>query len=788
MTIANRLNRTASAVAISLVLGGAASVIVPNLTPSAYAATVSRIVVQGNRRVDADTVRGFLTIRPGENFNAGDIDASIRQLFNTGLFADVRIRQEGGSLIVDVIEQSVVNQVLFRGNSKLKDSDLAQIAQTNPRSAYDAGTVAGDVTAIEEAYSRIGRGGATVTSSVEEIDEGRVNVTFDVNEGDRTKIDQIVFVGNTAFSDRRLRGVINTKRSNFLSFLNRRDVYDQDRSAFDEELLRRFYFNRGYADFQVVSTIADLDPNENAYTITVTVEEGERYDFGAINIDSTVPGLDADGLRRKLETREGNVYSAEEVEDSLIALSEEVASRGFAFAEVTPRGDRDFANRTIAVDYVIDQGPRVFIERIEIRGNTRTRDYVIRREFDVSEGDPFNRILVRRAQRRLEDLGYFETVDIRTIPGSEPDRIVLVVQVQDQSTGEFGVGAGYQQAGDSGSGRPTFDLSITERNLLGRGQFVRGSVSGSTDDRKYAFSFTEPYFLGRRLAAGFDLSLDQAEFDDYDYEERQATVRLGAPLTENLRLTGFYSYKSEDYDIKDQDDVSTVILRDARLSGGYITSSAGYVLTYDSLDDRADPRKGFFAEFRQEFAGIGGDAEWLKTTANARYYKPISEEFDIIGLVRAGAGNVTNFSDDSLRTFDHFFIGPSRLRGFESRGIGPRDGASGLNDTAGSLGGTNFVNASAEVSFPAPLIPEEVGIRGAVFADAASVWDYEGDTTIAGNDINVVNDDFDVRASVGVSVIWASPFGPLRLDYAEPVRKLDGDVEQNFNFGISSRF
>ena len=788
MAIAKRLNRTVSAVALSLALGVTAVVIAPTLATDALAATVSRIIVQGNRRVDADTIRGFLTIRPGEDFGAGDIDDSIRQLFNTGLFADIRVRQDGNALVVDVIEQAIVNQVLFRGNRKLSDADLAQVAQTGPRGSFDGVTVEGDVAAIERAYDQIGRNGATVSSRVETVEDGRVNVIFDVDEGDRTKIGSITFVGNSAFSDRRLRGVINTKRSSILSFLNRRDVYDEDRSGADEELLRRFYFNRGYADFQIVSTVADFDPNENEYAITVTVDEGERYTFGDINVDSTVPGLDGEDLRRQLSTRSGAVYSAEKVEDTLIALSDEVANRGFAFAEVNPRGSRDFANRTIAVDYVIDQGPRVFVERIEIRGNTRTRDYVVRREFDISEGDAFNRILVRRAQRRLEALNFFQKVNIRTVPGSDPDRIILVVEVEDQSTGEFGVGAGFQQAGDSGSGRPTFDLSVTERNLLGRGQFVRGSVSGSSEDRKYAFSFTEPYFLGRRLAAGFDISKEDAKFDDYDYEELAGTVRLTAPLTDKLSLTGFYAYKREEYDINNPSEVSPILLRDALLNDEYVTSSGGYALTYNSLDNRQDPREGLYAEFRQEVAGLGGDAQWLKSTANVRYYRPLNEEFDIIGLVRAGAGNVVNFSDDSLRTFDHFFVGPTRLRGFKSRGIGPRDASSNVDGTSASLGGTNFVNASAEVTFPMPLIPEELGLRGALFADAASIWDYRGTRVVNGVPIVVENDDFDLRASVGVSILWASPFGPLRLDYAEPVRKLDGDVVQNFNFGISSRF
>ena len=786
MAMATVWKRTASATALALVTGLGAPMVVGGV---AQAAVVGSVVVQGNRRVEADTVRSFITIQPGRNFDSSDIDESVRQLFGTGLFADVRIRQSGNQLIVDVIEQTIVGSVSFIGNRKVQDGRLDAITQTDPRDAYDPATVARDEQAIRDSYSAIGRS-ANVSTETTVTDDGRVDVTFRVNEGDRTKISSINFVGNNAFGDRRLRNVINTRRSTLLSLINRRDVFAEDRIAADEEELRRFYFNRGYADFQVVSTVTDFDEAENAFAITFTVDEGERYTFGDINIDSTVPGLDVEGLRRRIETRQGQVYSAEKVEDSLIALSDAVANRGFAFAEVTPRGDRDFANRTISVDYLIDEGPRVFVERIEIRGNTRTRDYVIRRELDISEGDAFNRILVRRGRKRLEDLGFFETVEVRTVPGSDPDRIVLVIEVQDKSTGEFGVGAGYSTgSGIDGGGRPTFDVSVTERNLLGRGQFVRASIAGSTNNRKYALSFTEPYFLGRRLAAGFDISREEEDLDGYNAFNTAGALRLSAPLTENLRLTGFYSYRAQKYDVERDElgnpvsaSVSELIARDDAAFDDYITSSVGYALTYSTLDNSNDPREGLYAEFRQEFAGVGGDAEWLKTTARAAYVRTLNEEFDVVGTVSAAGGNITNLGDGTLRTFDHFFSGPRRIRGFESRGIGPRTVEG--SGTGASVGGTNIANATVEVGFPLPVVPEELGLRGAVFADAASVWDYDGPR----DGVTVINDDFDVRASVGVSLLWASPFGPLRIDYAEPISKVDGDVEQNFNFGISSAF
>ena len=794
----NRLHRSVSSFALAMMLGTTASVVAPGIVSTAIAATVNRIEVRGNQRVDADTIRSFVTIQPGRNFDADDIEDSVTQLFRSRLFTDVKIRQEGSALVVEVLEAAVVVDVTFTGNDKLTDAQLSSIVQTDPREGFDPATVDGDVEAIRQAYSAIGRA-VTVTAATEDRGNGAIAVNFRINEGDRTGVSSIEFVGNDAFGDRRLRSVITLKASNPLSFLSRRDIYDPDRIAADEERLRRFYFNRGYADFQIVSTNAVLDPATNEYAVTFEVEEGQRYEFGEITIDSTVPGLDTSDLRRRLKTRTGQTYSADAVEETLIALSEEVANRGFAFAEVTPRGDRDFASRTIDVDYVIDEGARVFIERIEIRGNTRTRDFVIRREFDVSEGDAFNRTLIQKARRRLEALGYFESVRISTVPGSDPDRVVVVVQVEDKSTGEFGVGAGYQTAGDgAATGRPTFDLSITERNLLGRGQFIRGSVSGTTQNRTYAFSFTEPFFLGRRLAAGFDVSREQENFETYDSDTFAGGVRLTAPLTEQLSLTGFYSYSRQNYDLVQPDDPSTpnvdectapaIVCDDFETYGGYTKSSVGYQLSYDRLNDRRNPTSGFYADFRQEFAGVGGDANWLKTTASARYYRPLVEEFDIIGAVKVRGGNVTAL-DDELRTFDHFFINSKLLRGFESRTVGPRAVDADGNISETSIGGTNFVAGTAEVVFPLPLLPAELGLQGAVFADAASAWDYNGPTTTRGNNaFTVIEDDFDLRASVGVSVLWSSPFGPLRLDYAEPVVKKDGDQEKNFNFGISSSF
>jgi len=776
------------AVALSVGLALPAAAIVQfAAVQSVQAATVSSIDVQGNKRVDDETIINYVGIRPGRSFSGADIDEGVKALFATGLFADVQINQRGSTLVIVVDELQVVNQVLFQGNKKIKDAALASQVQLKPRGAFSTATMEADAETIRQAYSRIGRDDATVTPQVVDLGDNRVNVVFQINEGDRTKIAAINFVGNSAFRDGRLADVISTKRSTFLSLLTRDDIYDEDRLRADEEALRRFYYNRGYADFQVLSAVGDLNPTTNDYTITITVEEGERYTFGDVSVESTIPGVENDAFNSLIETHPGDVYSAKNVEDTIVAITERLAGMGYAFAQVTPRGDRNYENRTISVVYTIDQGARTYVERIEIRGNTRTRDYVIRREFDISEGDAFNQVLIQRAKRRLEALDFFQSVEISTAPGSEPDQVILIVDVMDKSTGEFSVGGGYSTGGETSGA--TVEGSIVERNFLGRGQFIRLAAGGGRNSRDYAISFTEPYFLGRRIAAGFDIYRQTRDFDDYKRELNGATVRFGLPITEALSTQIAYNFTQEKYKFTDdcdvnengvidagECDISTAIIN-AVEDSPWVKSSISNTFTYNTIDDMKNPRQGLYATFGTEFAGIGGDANFFKVTGRATYYRTLSEEMDIVALLVAGAGHVEPIGDDGLRTFDLFQSSDRIIRGFEYGGIGPVDALTGDH-----LGGKTYFNVSAEAQFPMPGIPQSLGLRGAVFADAA---------TLFGNDIEdapVTNTKMDWRASVGASVIWSSPFGPLRFDYAVPVAKVDTDDEQNFNFSISNKF
>jgi len=788
----------AAALYVGLGFSGAAMLGLAGVS-AVHAAVVSNIEVRGNKRVDAATIRDYLSIKPGHPFDAGDIDAATKRLFSTGLFSDVRINQVGGTLVIQVAEYPVVNQVVFVGNKKIKDADLANGVRLKPQSPFSNAILDGDIKRIKDAYQHIGRNDVTVTPQVIDLGQDRVNVVFHIAEGGRTKIAAINFIGNKAFSDRRLSDVISTKRSNFLSFVLRNDIYDADKLRTDEEALRRFYYNHGYADFRVVSSSAELNDATNEYTINITVDEGALYRFGDIAVESNIQNVDANSLKPLLKTRQGDIYSAKNVEDSIVALTDRMAGQGYAFAQVPPRGDRNFQNRTIAVTYAIDEGPHTYIQRIEIRGNTRTRDYVIRREFDISEGDAFDQVLIQKAKKRLEDLDYFSSVNITTAPGSEPDQVILIVDVVEKSTGQFSIGAGYSTGETSSSGKGiSLQGSIAERNFLGRGQYIRISAGGGLDgSRDYALSFTEPYFLGRRISAGFDIYRSTRTYDRYDSQMTGGTIRFGLPITDALSTQFAYNLVNESYDYarcgsaKDGtlgDCKLSQVIRDAIAKSPWLKSSVSGSIIYNTIDDLKNPANGLYANFTTEYAGIGGDANFVKFTARASYYKTISEQMDLVALISGGAGYIHEFGD-GVRIFDLFESNDRIIRGFDFNGIGPYDSSTGDH-----LGGTTYFNATAELQFPLPAVPESFGLKGAVFADAATLYGNnlsdpctDGSGNKTGGDC-MAGQGMAWRASAGVSLLWTSPFGPLRLDYAIPFLKQKGDKVQNFNFGVSTQF
>lgn len=767
------------------------------------AAVVQRIEVRGTTRMDSDTVISYLTISPGKKFGNSDIDSSVKSLFATGLFSDVSIYRSGRTLIVDVDENATINKIFFEGNRRLKDVALTSTVRSKARSIFNAQTVVSDVERISQAYARVGRDDATVTYEIVPLENARVNVIYRINEGGKTKIGIINFVGNNSISDRRLKDVLRTKETNFLSFLGTSDIYDPNKLSADQELLRRYYFNKGFADFQVISASAELDDGQNEYIITITVDEGVRYNFGSISIESTIPGVDAQTLYDLVDTVGGKYYSAKKVEDSIIALTQRIAANGYAFVEVVPRGNRNFETNTIDVTYLVDEGARVYIEDIVIIGNDRTRDYVIRREFDVSEGDAFNQVLIQKTKRRLEALNYFEKVSINTRPGSSPDRVVVVVRLTEKSTGEFSVGGGF-----SSSDGAIAEIAFSEKNFLGRGQYIRLKFGAGADDQDYGFSFVEPFFLGYRMSAGINIDVSTSDKTDqraYSSTTTSGKFTLGVPLTDEVSLLGFYTIRNSEI------NAATLTIdslgggnadgiqgnADAELSnalatyqGEWLASGFGYSLIHNSFDDQKEPRDGLYASVTQTIYGAGGDAEFMRSDLVLAAYKELSNDLDIVAFGRVRAGNIADFGS-VYRTQDNFYNNSKSVRGFKGSGMGPRDPVTG-----DALGGQNYYNATAELQFPLPFLPESAGFRGAFFADAGSVFGLDSSNralVIASNPgLSALQlqqlDDSSVRASVGASVIWSSPFGPLRFDYAFPLLKEDWDKTREFSFGISTKF
>lgn len=761
------------------------------------------IKVTGNRRVEAETVRSYLDLAPGQTYSASKGDASIKALFATGLFQDVTIDQQGSTLYVNVVENPVVNQVAFEGNSEVDTATLAAEIQMKSRSVFTRARVQADVQRILDVYRRQGRFAATVEPKIIELEQDRVNLVYEINEGGSTKVKGINFVGNRAFSDSQLRDIISTTQSGWFDFLKGTSIYDPDRMSLDRELLRQYYLKNGYADATVTAGTAELDPDGQGFLITFAIEEGEPYTFGSVNIESSLPEVRPEAYNGKVLTLQGDTYNASLIDKTTEALTLAIAEEGFAFARVRPRAMPDPSTRTISIVYQVDEGPRVYIERINVVGNERTKDYVIRREFRLAEGDAYNPLMVDRAKKRLTALGLFKNVDVKRRPGSAQDRVVLDVEITEQSTGELSFGAGY-----STSEGVIGDVSITERNLFGNGQFVRLRLAGSLERMQVDLSFTEPRFLDRNLSAGFDLYHKEVDYRDTSgFRQRKSggQVRLGFPLAENLWMQTSYGLSRDQiYDVEDnasraiKDGCGYVVTNDVTGAGectqdAYWTSVAGTSLTYDARNHPRNPTRGFYLQLDDEFAGLGGDVSYWRVNAEGRAYYPLTEKITLIG--RVVGGHIEGWGGDDIRLLDMYFKGGETIRGFDRAGYGPRD-----TFTGDALGGQSYWAATAEVRFPLPFIPEDIGLSGALFADAGSLWGA-GDFATSNNNCadpskytngsfkNIcLADDNTIRSSVGASLLWNSPVGPLRMDFAKVLTKEAYDEEQMFRFGASTKF
>jgi outer membrane protein insertion porin family len=732
--------------------------------------TIADVKVEGSQRIEAATVISYMSIKPGDDYTDRGVDESVKSLFATGLFSNVTIRRQGSTLVVTVDENPIINQIAFEGNKRFDDTKLTAEIQERPRQVYTRTQAQSDANRIQELYRRGGRFAAAVEPKIIKLDQNRVNLVFEVKEGDLAKIERISFVGNKAFSDSDLRDEIITKETEWWNILASTDTYDPDRMAADQEMLRRYYLNRGYADFRVVSAVSELSPDGEGFFITFTVDEGERYKFGKIDINSALPGITPDEMKTVIVTNEGDWYSSKAVEDTIQALTQFLGDRQYAFVDIQPSVQRSRDDKLIAITYEIGEGPRVFVERIDVTGNLRTADEVIRREFELAEGDPFNASRLKRSETNIRNLGFFSKVDIKPVPGTAADQTVIQAAVTEQSTGEVQLGVGY-----STSDGPLGDVTLRERNLLGRGQDLRLSTSLSGVSSQIDLSFTEPAFLDRNLAAGFDIfrtTRDNQQYSSYDETNTGFALRLGYPLSENLRQT--LRYRLAYREISNVDDNASLFIKDQE--GNTLTSSVQQTLTYDRLDSRINPTDGYSLSVSNEVAGLGGDVAYFKTQVNADWYYPVTDS--MVLNIGGQAGNIIGLGQD-VRINDRNFLGGNSFRGFQTAGIGPRDLKS---DDKDALGGKNFAVGTVELSFPLGL-PSEFALQGHTFSDFGTVWGLDSGDTGPG-----VVDEIALRASAGVGVSWASPFGPIRLDYAYPFVKRSYDKQEQIHISFGTRF
>jgi outer membrane protein insertion porin family len=838
-------------VAVGLILAsllGSFAVSIGTAEVSVAQSAQTRIDIQGNRRVEADTIRSYFRVNGQEHLDSAKIDSALKALYATGLFQDVRITPGNGRILVTVVENPVVNRVAFEGNHKVKDEQLQSEVQTKARGTFSRALVQGDVQRIVDIYQHNGRYDVQVIPKVVELPNGRVDLIYEINEGAKTGVEKIVFVGNQAFSDYRLKDVIKTGVTNWLSFLKSNDIYDVDRIEVDRDLLRRFYLRNGFADVRIVSAVGEYDPAGKGFVITFTIDEGQQYHFGAVNIVSSVPAVSGEALRYKLRVESGRVYNADAIEKSVEEATIEVARMGYPFASVRPRGERNVAARTVDITFVVEEGQRVYVERINIRGNTRTRDYVIRREFDMVEGDPYNRALVDRAEKRIKNLGYFKTVKITTEPGSAPDRIIVNCDVEEQSTGEFSFSGGY-----STSDGIIGEVSIGERNLMGTGDIAKASIQYGQYTRGIDLSFVEPYMFGQRLAMGTDAFFHQTTASTYlSYLSKTygGDIKFGIPISDNLsaqaRYTGYVQQISLPSNLNNcvlpgqtpdyintfptpvqlangsvappttaqlaaqaaaggtgtqqdcwADGEASIAVKKELAAGAVFVSAPGYTLAYNTLDNNKNPTNGLIVELKQDMAGLaGGDIRNLKTTVDTRLYNEIFP--DLVGMVRLQGGYATGWGGQSLRMLDQFQGGPNLVRGFAPAGFGPRDITQIVacnqlgpgyctNAEADALGGSMYWASSMEFQTPMPFAPKDFGMKLAWFADAGQLMDYTGPTSYLGQTL-INSGNGVVRSSVGVGLIWDSPFGPLRFDLAYALTKDPYDNLQIFRFGGGTKF
>lgn len=757
---------------ITLLLAAIALIITPSF---AFALVVDRIIVKGNKRVETETVKAFLSIPQGSQIDRGDLDQAFRRTFDTGLFKDINMSLSGNVLSVIVEENPSISEVKVSGNDKIDESKILNELKLKSRAIFKESDVQADVRRILTLYQRSGRFNVQVTPKVDDLEDGRVDVTYQIDEGKRARVSQISFINNTVYDEAELESIISTKESRWYRFFSGSDNYDPDRLEYDKELLRRHYVANGYADFRVLSADAEFDSVNGAFNIIFNIDEGPYYKFGNIEIESAIPDIKYEEIHESIKTKKGKEFNSNKIEQTITGLTDYLGDKGFAFVKINPVFNKNVEEGIMDLKYDISEGPRVYVDKINIKGNTRTTDEVVRREFRLVEGDPFNSSKLKRSKQRIEGLGYFSKVDIENKPTAFPDKVDIDVELEEQSTGELTFGAGFSSADGA-----LADIGITERNLLGRGQYLKVNTTLAASRQQVDLSFTEPYFLDSNFSAGVDVFKVKTNGDTstsnlaYDTDSVGFTFRGSYPLTEYW--THSLRYNFSDTEISNADPTASLFVR--QQVGTRTTSSIGHSFSYNSLDNQFLPKNGIHAVISQDFAGLGGDVDFLKHELKASYFtNPIEDLSNVVFRLTGKAGKIEGTSGDNVRINDRFFIGGTTIRGFDNQGIGPRDSV-----TKDPLGGNTYYAATAEVMFPLGL-PEELQIKGALFADTATLYGIDAtDPTL------IIQDSKSMRSSIGAGMFWKSPVGPIRIDFAKTIQEESYDADESIRFSFGTRF
>lgn len=773
---------------------------------SANGQVIEAIDVKGNTRIETSTVLSYMVVQPGDRFNQDDLDRSLKTLYATGLFKDVTLRRSGTALVVDLVENPIVNRIAFEGNHAVKDEDLRKEIAMRPRAVFSSQAAAADRQKLLDLYASKARFGATVTPQIIKLSHNRVDVIFKINEARQTLINKVVFVGNKAFSEARLASVISSKETEWYRFFSSSDEYNPERVKYDAELLRRFYLHNGYVDFHMINATGELSPDRKNFIITFTVDEGPRYRIGKMDVRSSLRHVEAKDLKKYIDLFPHQWYDGTAIQNNVTGMQERLQATGHPFAMVRSEIARNPEKRIVDLLFDVNEGPHVYVERIDINGNTVTKDKVIRRALPMAEGDPYTPFDRKYSKAALQDLGYFSTVSVDQTQGSAPDKVNVSANVVEKPTGEFSLGGGYStDVGILGNG------SVKQHNLLGTGMDAGISGTVAYYQKQVDLSLTDPYFLNRNIVAGIDIFGIENNYQTYQsYKEGRygATLRMG--YSYNNYLSQSWSYSLIDRrvgNIFSQSEVASYGY--AYVPSYYVQDSAGWsllsqlstTLTYDRRDNRMRPRKGYVLNLSGDFAGLGGDVKYLRAKFDGQYFVPldsITGSHDWGLQFKGGAGYMGDWSKSSnVSIIDNFYLGGENLRGFLQGGAGPRSGhinastpQPGQEDL---IGGRFIYTASAQLNFPLPM-GDDVGISGRYFVDAGSLAGlrvkhlYTNAATDGERYTPVTGDTLTPRVTTGLGISWKSPFGLVNIDAAVPIRKSRNDRLYPIRFGFGQQF